>query len=53
VEAARRQPAPAPILAIPVTRPAPTRRLTVPAQRTAPAVELSPSTSASRGTVSA
>jgi len=53
VEAARRQPAPAPILAIPVTRPAPPRRLTVPAQRTAPAVELSPSTSASRGTVSA
>ena len=53
VEAARRQPAPAPILAIPVTRAAPPRVVTVPAQRPAPAVELSPSTGASRGAVSA
>ena len=53
VEAARRQPAPAPILAIPVTRAARTRLVTVPAQRTAPAVELSPSSGASRGAVSA
>ena len=53
VEAARRQPAPAPILAIPLTPE--TRRpvLPVPAQRPAPAVALSPSGGASRSAVSA
>ena len=53
VEAARRQPAPAPILAIPVTAPAPRRVVQIPAQRPAPAVELSPSTEPSRSAVSA
>lgn len=53
VEAARRRPAPAPILAVPVTPQ--TRRpvVAIPAQRPAPAVEVSPSGDASRSAVSA
>ena len=53
VEAARRQPVPAPILAIPVTVPAPTRVVAIPSQRQVPAVELSPATGPSPSAVSA
>jgi hypothetical protein len=53
VEAARRQPEPAPVLAIAVTAPAPPRVMPIPAQRPAPAVELSPSAGPSRSAVSA
>ena len=54
VETARRQPEPAPILAIPVPGlPPPSGWSTIPAQRQAPAVELTPSTGPSRNAVSA
>jgi hypothetical protein len=46
VEAARRRPAPAPILAIPLAATAPPRLGAVPRQRVAPAAELSPSPAA-------
>ena len=53
VETARRQPEPAPILAIPVRTAAPVGVVAIPAQRQAPAVELTPSPGPSRNAVSA